>query len=96
VVAVAGELNPSSAEALDAQLEELLSDSGPLVILDLRALEFMDSTGLRSVVIASKRAKQRRRDFAVLVEGSGQVHSVLSRTGVLGALTVMAPEDVPA
>jgi anti-anti-sigma factor len=82
---------------LDAQLDELLTDPGtPRLILDLRALEFMDSSGLRSVVIASKRAKQRRRGFAVVLEGAGQVHALLARTGVLGTLTVMAPEDLPA
>jgi anti-anti-sigma factor len=51
-----------------------------LVILDLRQIEFMDSTGLRVVLSAHQRAHETGRRFA-LVRGADQVERVLTVTG---------------
>jgi anti-anti-sigma factor len=56
---VAGELDLASAEELEANLKELESSEPELLVLDLRELEFMDSTGLRTVIAADSRAKER-------------------------------------
>lgn len=54
VVAVSGELDISTAR----QLEEELADAtnGSLLVLDLSGLEFVDSTGLRTLVVGAKAA----------------------------------------
>ena len=49
---VSGELDLASAEELEASEPDVL-------VLDLRELEFMDSTGLRTVIAADARAKDR-------------------------------------
>jgi anti-sigma B factor antagonist len=56
---LSGELDLASAEQLDAQLKQLESSEPALLVLDLRALEFMDSTGLRTVIAADARARER-------------------------------------
>ena len=64
--------------------------------LDLRQIEFMDSTGLRVLLGAHQRAQERGRRFA-LVRGADQVERVLKLTGVRDLLTVVdAPEDLLA
>jgi anti-anti-sigma factor len=64
------------------------------VILDLRELVFMDSTGLSGVVRAHRRALEAGRRFAV-VRGGKQVQRPLTLTGVRERLSVVGqPEEL--
>ena len=56
---VSGELDLASAEELEAHLKQLEAPEPDVLVLDLRELEFMDSTGLRTVIAADARAKDR-------------------------------------
>ena len=65
-----------------------------LLIVDLRELRFMDSTGLHALVKANKRAGEAGQRFAV-VKGGAQIQRLLSLTGV-GELLIVAdsPEEL--
>jgi anti-sigma B factor antagonist len=80
VVAPTGELDLSGATILEAELDRLTAepDLGS-VVLDLRGLEFMDSSGLRLVVMADMQAREAGRRFA-LVRGGDTVHRVFEIT----------------
>jgi anti-sigma B factor antagonist len=96
VVAVSGELDLASSPALEEELEQIFSTDADLLIVDLRDLEFMDSTGLSVLVKAHQRAEESGKRFA-LVKGSQQVQRLLSLTGVAQRLTVVdAPEQLLA
>ena len=56
VIVVRGELDLATAPELDAVVTEAL-DAGQDVVVDLRELAFMDSTGLRVLVAAHARAE---------------------------------------
>jgi anti-anti-sigma factor len=56
---VSGELDLGSAELLETNLKDLEASEPDLLVLDLRELEFMDSTGLRVVIAADARARER-------------------------------------
>jgi anti-anti-sigma factor len=56
---VSGELDLASAEELESSLHQLESGQPDLLVLDLRELDFMDSTGLRTVIAADARARER-------------------------------------
>jgi anti-anti-sigma factor len=93
VIAVRGELDLASAPALEEALNRA-GDAGGLVILDLRELEFMDSTGLGLLVRTNQRAAESGVRFA-LVKGRQQVQRLLSLTGVGERLTVVdSPEEL--
>jgi anti-anti-sigma factor len=80
VVAPTGELDLSGAAVLQAELDRLAEErelGG--VVLDLRGLEFMDSSGLRLVVLADMQAREAGRRFA-LVRGDETVHRVFEIT----------------
>ena len=80
VVAPSGELDLSGAAVLQAELDRLAGDADlGAVVLDLRGLEFVDSSGLRLVVLADMRARETGRRFA-LVRGSDTVHRVFEIT----------------
>jgi anti-sigma B factor antagonist len=80
VVAPTGELDLSGATILETELDRLAEDPElGAVVLDLRGLEFMDSSGLRLVVLADMRAREAGRRFA-LIRGGDTVHRVFEIT----------------
>ena len=94
VITVTGELDLRTSPQLEATLGRVFDAGTKLVILDLRQIEFMDSTGLRVVLSAHRRAHETGRRFA-LVRGADQVERVLTLTGVRDLLTVVdAPDEL--
>ena len=84
-VAVRGEIDmataPSLRDALDAAIRE---SSGPLVV-DLRAVGFLDSSGVHLVLGAHARAKASQTHL-VIVPGPPQVHRTFELCGVADQL----------
>ena len=94
VIAVSGELDLASSPALQEELDRVSASDSQLLIIDLRELDFMDSTGLSVLVRAHQRAEQEGRRLA-MVKGPQQVQRLLSLTGVADRLTLVdAPEDL--
>ena len=94
VIGVSGELDLASSPALEQELDSGAASHAEVVIVDLRQLEFMDSTGLSILVRAHERATEGGRRFAV-VRGPQQVQRLLSLTGVADRLTLVdSPEEV--
>jgi anti-sigma B factor antagonist len=90
-----GELDLSGALVLEAELDRLAEEPElAAVVLDLRGLEFMDSSGLRLVVLADMQAREAGRRFT-LVRGGETVHRVFEITRMSDRLDfVDRPEDV--
>jgi anti-anti-sigma factor len=95
VIAATGELDLSGAAVLEAEIERLAAEPElGTVVLDMRGLEFMDSSGLRLVVLADMRAREAGRRFA-LVRGSETVHRVFEITRMSDRLDFISdPEEV--
>src|SRR5437868_1838554 len=94
VISVSGELDLASSPELQEELDRSEESGAELLIIDLRHLDFMDSTGLSVLVKAHQRAEERGQRFA-LVKGPAQVERLLSMTGVVDRLTVVdAPEQL--
>jgi anti-anti-sigma factor len=77
--ALRGELDISSAPQVEDALAQLESRRPALLVIDLRSLEFMDSTGLRTVVSADARAREQGRRL-VIVRGPDPVDRIFSVT----------------
>jgi anti-anti-sigma factor len=94
VLTVAGELDLASAPALEEELDQALNGGSGVVVVDLRELEFIDSTGLSVLVKAHQRAQESGCSFG-LVKGGAQVQRLLSLTGLEDRLTVTdTPEEL--
>jgi anti-sigma B factor antagonist len=65
VIALRGELDLASAPKLERELEAALEDAGGPIVIDLSELDFMDSTGLRTLIMGQRRASERERPFAI-------------------------------
>jgi anti-sigma B factor antagonist len=86
-----GELDVHGAPVLRTQLLDLLPERPPLIV-DMRALEFMDSSGL--AVLLELRSRARQNGWSVSVRGArGRVRELLERTGTL---TLVEADDLPA
>ena len=82
-----GELDLSTAGTLESAIAQVRSETAPEVVtLDLRGLEFMDSSGLR--VIAETDARARAEGWRlVVVRGRPAVHRVFEITRLTQRLT---------
>ena len=74
-IALQGELDISSAERVEQELRRVEEGSPTTMLLDLRPLRFIDSTGLRLVLGADLRARRAGRRL-VIVRGPDTVHRV--------------------
>jgi|SRR5690242_20065569 anti-anti-sigma factor len=94
VITLAGELDLASAAAFADAIDRATASGAELVIVDLRGLEFMDSTGIGVLVRARQAAARSRYRFAV-VKGSPQVDRILSLTGLDEQITLLdSPEEL--
>ncbi|MGZ6804263.1 MAG: STAS domain-containing protein [Nocardioidaceae bacterium] len=79
VVAVAGELDMSTAPDLSDALDELVAE--PKVVVDLAKLEFIDSTGL-AALLGAHRAMQQNGGTLELRSPQPMVVNVVETTGL--------------
>lgn len=75
VVELSGELDISTAQEVEQELLRFEENGPPIVVLDLSGLTFIDSTGLRTVLAADSRSRQRGGRL-LLVPGPPSVHRV--------------------
>jgi anti-sigma B factor antagonist len=94
VVVVSGELDLASGPELESELDRLSGPETRLVVIDLRQLDFMDSTGLSIIVRAHQRMAGEGCEMG-LVKGSQQVQRLLDLTGVADRLRLVdTPEEL--
>ena len=85
-----GELDLDTAHRVDTALTELHEHGYAELVLDLRGLTFMDSTGLRLVIRWDTVARESGFRFAV-VPGDEVVQRVFRLTGMDAHLTIADP-----
>jgi anti-anti-sigma factor len=91
VMAVDGELDMATVDEFTASLREGLA-AGP-VLLDLRALAFMDSSGVRALDAVLRDAEGEGWKLTILPEMRANVRQLLTLTGLIAILPF---EDPPA
>ena len=81
VVVPTGELDLATAPALESALARAFDESSEHVVLDLRELEFIDSSGLRTLLTARRQAEDASCKFS-LVAGHRGLERTLEIAGV--------------
>jgi anti-sigma B factor antagonist len=74
-----GELDLSSAQRVEREIAQLEATAPATIVLDLRGLTFMDSTGLRIVVAADARGREADRRL-VIVRGPAAIQRIFTLT----------------
>jgi anti-sigma B factor antagonist len=85
-----GELDLDTAPRLDEEMTAIRARGAGRLVLDMRALTFMDSTGLRLVIRWDTTAKDEGFRFAI-VPGPEVVQRVFRLTGMDDHLPVAEP-----
>lgn len=80
-----GELDLACAPMLDAAVERVCTEQTETLTLDLSGLTFMDSTGLRAILLAEDLCG-RHDCKLVVIPGPAQVQRVFEVTGLLERL----------
>jgi anti-anti-sigma factor len=87
-ITASGELDHTTAGILDRELKKAEASSVRQIILDLSGVDFIDSAGLKTLVIAARRSQAHSNRFAV-APGAGQVAKMLRLTGIGEILTLI-------
>jgi anti-sigma B factor antagonist len=82
-----GELDLATSPRLQHELLELRNSGFDHVVLDLRQLTFIDSSGIRVVVAEHRFAERADREFS-LISGPPAIQRVLELCGMLGHLHI--------
>jgi anti-anti-sigma factor len=94
LISVRGELDLASGPELETKLDHISGPATQVLVIDLRELEFMDSTGLSILVRAHQRLSEEGCEMG-LVRGSPQVQRLLDLTGVADRLKLVdEPEEL--
>ncbi|MEV2274728.1 STAS domain-containing protein [Nocardiopsis sp. NPDC049922] len=65
IVAIEGELDIATAADLQEHIESAIEAHGPFLILDLSALDFMDSSGLNVIINAYRTVREQGGSLAL-------------------------------
>jgi anti-sigma B factor antagonist len=96
IIKLDGELDMVSCALLDEALADMDLDGWGAIVLDLRGVSFLDSTGLKAIFRVRGVVHGRGQKFAV-TQGSAQVQRLLSLTGLDQHLdTIDTPDAVLA
>jgi anti-anti-sigma factor len=97
-VVLSGELDIATLDDAERQVEAAAAAAPPLLVIDLSGLSFVDSSGVRLVLLADDRARAAGRRLAVRL-GTGHALRVFQALGILDKLEVVPPrpaDDAPA
>ncbi len=87
VLTLSGELDIGSAQVLEDAVEEACATGAKELVLDLCAIDFMDSMGLRALLNARTTCQASDCDYHV-TPASRPVQRVLDATGLRGSLSL--------
>jgi anti-anti-sigma factor len=92
VVTVYGDQDRGSAEEFERQLANLI-ERNELVVLDVSEAEFVDSSFLRNVLVADRRANEQAKRFRLQMGTAPVVRRAFEVSGVLDRLEVVGSRE---
>lgn len=96
IVRAAGELDLATAAQLARAISTAATGRPPRVLVDLAAVEFCDSAGLRALLGAAREVEARAGRLVVAATPGGMVDRLLEVSGLREFLHVRAPEEARA
>ncbi len=88
LVRLQGDFDLACVEQFGDELDGALEYDTKMLVLDLRGLEFIDSTGLQMLVTLDAKTREEGLNYAVICE-PGAVRGVLAQSGLDGVLPVV-------
>jgi anti-anti-sigma factor len=88
---LSGELNHRSAHVLEAEIDRVCEEGVTAIVVDLRGLTDIDSSGVAVLAFRSGLCRRRGYDFT-LIRGSAAIHSAFEQAGLLEMLSFQVDE----
>ncbi|GAA5132028.1 STAS domain-containing protein [Pseudonocardia adelaidensis] len=92
VLAVRGEIDTLTTPAFTAAIEELLTSSGEVLVMDLTEVRFLSSSGLAAMISAAHRAEDRGIRLRLVIT-SRAVRRPLEVTGTAALFELHSDPD---
>lgn len=89
---VAGEIDLATVPELQSAIDSVYSGNSHPLVVDLTGSSFMDSTGLKTLVMAKRRFDESGRAFAIAVSG-GPVSRLIDLSGVETSMRIVESTD---
>lgn len=92
-LAVKGEIDLATVDELEAAIDQVFANPGDHhLVVDLTDSSFMDSTGLKALVMANRKFDESGRSFAIAVS-RGPVSRLIDLSGVQSSIRVVESTD---
>lgn len=91
-IAVSGEIDLATVPELENAIDSILASNSHPLVVDLTESSFMDSTGLKTLVMANRRFDEHGRPFAIAVSG-GPVSRLIGLSGVESSIRIVDSTD---
>ncbi len=88
-----GEVDLATAGAIREKFEEMSALGFRRVVLDLRGVTFLDSTGVRLALELLESSRAAEWEFAV-IDGPTRVQRIFELTGVRSVIPFIAPKQI--
>lgn len=87
-ISVQGEIDLATVPDLENAIESVYAANSHPLVIDLTESSFMDSTGLKALVMANRRFDESGRGFAIAVSG-GPISRLIDLSGVDSSIKVV-------
>ncbi len=91
-MSVDGEIDLATVDELNVAIQDVLASDNSNLLVDLTDTSFMDSTGLKSLVMAERNFTEAGRSFALAVK-PGPIWRLIELSGVDSMLTIVSGVD---
>jgi anti-anti-sigma factor len=92
ILEIAGEVDLATVGDVERAVKGVFDDGASALALDLSGTTFMDSTGLRTLVVADRQFREDGRAFAVVVQ-PGPITRLMDLSGLDSSLTIVGSLD---
>lgn len=89
---VTGEIDLATVDVLERDIKSFLDSEHGNLAIDLTGADFMDSTGLRCLVMADRSFREADRRFALVIAG-GPISRLIDLSGVDTKIDIVATTD---
>lgn len=91
-LAVGGEIDMATVDELNAAIQDVIASDGLNLVVDLTETSFMDSTGLRALIMADRSFNESGRSFALAVD-PGPIARLIELSGVESKMRIVSTVD---
>lgn len=93
ILRISGRLDATTAQELEAAVLDIISSNSTPLLLDMAQLDYISSAGLRVLILALKKSKEKEKGFSLCCL-QDNVSNVLEIAGFLPLFTIYTTQEL--